>query len=182
MGRNRTIDRDMVLDVAEQIVFRDGATALTFDAVAKAAGITKGGLQYCFGSKDDLIAAIVDRGAKVFEAELARNTPPDADSLDRARGYIRASKSIDEPSQARFVSVILLLLQSPEQKQKIREFYAEWITQLDPGSEVERRTRTALIAAEGAFLLRSLALVEMDQAGWDDVFEDILKALPPKQE
>ncbi|WP_284209576.1 hypothetical protein [Methylorubrum aminovorans] len=42
MGRTRTIDRDNVLDHAEQIVCREGATALTFDAVARAAGITKG--------------------------------------------------------------------------------------------------------------------------------------------
>jgi hypothetical protein len=35
----------------------------------------------------------------------------------------------------------------------------------------------AIIAAEGAFFLRGLGLVELDQAGWDDVFDDILKTL-----
>ena len=42
MGRPRSIDRDKVLDIAERIVREEGATALTFDAVARAAGITKG--------------------------------------------------------------------------------------------------------------------------------------------
>ncbi|MCW2276460.1 TetR family transcriptional regulator [Rhodoblastus acidophilus] len=177
MGRTRTIDRDKVLDIAEQIVLRDGATALTFDAVAKAAGITKGGLQYCFGSKDDLIGAIVERGAKFFEAELARNTPPGADGLARAKGYILTSGQIDEATQAKYIGMLIALLQAPEQMQKIRDCYAEWITQADPCSEPERRIRTALIAAEGAFFLRSLGLVTMDQAGWDAVFADILKLL-----
>jgi AcrR family transcriptional regulator len=177
MGRTRTIDRDKVLDVAEQIVLRDGATALTFDAVAKAAGITKGGLQYCFGGKDDLIAAIVERGAKSFEAELARNTPPGADSLARAKGYILTSSQIDEATQAKYISMLLALLQTPEQMQKVRDCYGEFIAQVDPGSEPARRIRTALIAAEGAFFLRSLGLVTMDQADWDDVFADILKLL-----
>ena len=54
-GRPRSIDRDKVLDAAEGIVAAEGAAGLTFDAVARAAGITKGGVQYCFGTKDKLI-------------------------------------------------------------------------------------------------------------------------------
>jgi AcrR family transcriptional regulator len=177
MGRHRTIDRDMVLDVAEDIVLRVGATGLTFDAVAKAAGITKGGLQYCFGSKDDLISAMVERGAKIFEAELVRNTPPDADVRERARGYVLASGRFDDATQAKFVAILISLLQMPGQLEQARAWYTRWITKLDPGSEAERRARTALFAAEGAFFLRGLGLVDMDQNGWDDVIKDILKVL-----
>lgn len=43
MGRQRTIDRDKVLDAAEDIVIKQGAAALTIDAVAKSMGISKGG-------------------------------------------------------------------------------------------------------------------------------------------
>lgn len=42
MGKTRTIDRDHVLDMAEQIVGEQGAAALSIDALAKAAGISKG--------------------------------------------------------------------------------------------------------------------------------------------
>ncbi len=75
MGRPRTIDRDKVLEAAEAIVLREGATALTFEAVAKASGITKGGLQYCFGTKDDLVAALVERWMTAMDAELAESLP-----------------------------------------------------------------------------------------------------------
>lgn len=61
MGRQRSIDRDKVLDTAEEIVATQGAAGLTIDAVAKAMGISKGGVQYCFGSKDALIDAMFDR-------------------------------------------------------------------------------------------------------------------------
>src|SRR5690606_31627342 len=54
-GRPRTIDRDKVLDAAEAVVMRAGAAGLTIDAVAREAGITKGGVQYAFGSKENLI-------------------------------------------------------------------------------------------------------------------------------
>ncbi|WP_420604534.1 TetR/AcrR family transcriptional regulator [Methylobacterium sp.] len=175
MGRARTIDRDRVLDVAEQIVSRDGATALTFDAVAKASGITKGGVQYCFGTKDDLIAAMVERWLARFDAEVARSTPPDADNVARARGYVVASKRIDEATQTKMAGMLVTLLQSPGYLHRARTWYAEWIAMFDPGSASERRARTAFLAAEGAFYLRSLNLIELDQAGWDDVFDDILK-------
>lgn len=63
MGRQRSIDRDKVLDIAEEIVATQGAAGLTIDAVAKAMGISKGGVQYCFGSKDALIDASSIAGA-----------------------------------------------------------------------------------------------------------------------
>jgi AcrR family transcriptional regulator len=177
MGRPRSIDRDKVLDFAERIVREEGATALTFDAVAKAAGITKGGLQYCFGSKDDLIAAMADRWLKGFDAEIARNTPPGGDAMDQARGYVTASARVVEATQTKMAGMLVSLLQSPGHLEQARGWYAEWMKRLEPGSEAERRARTAFFAAEGAFFLRSLDLVEMDQAGWDGVFGDILKLL-----
>ncbi|MEL6059441.1 TetR/AcrR family transcriptional regulator [Methylobacterium sp. DCY52] len=177
MARPRTIDRDKVLDIAERIVREEGATALTFDAVAKAAGITKGGLQYCFGSKDDLTAAMVDRWMASFNAEVARSTAADASSLEHARGYVVASSRLDEATQTKMAGMLVTLLQSPEYLQRVRAWYAAWIGRFDPGSEAERRARTAFLAAEGAFFLRSLGLVEMDHAGWDGVFDDILKLL-----
>ncbi|MBK3405308.1 TetR/AcrR family transcriptional regulator [Methylorubrum populi] len=177
MGRPRSIDRDKILDIAERIVREEGATALTFDAVAKAAGITKGGLQYCFGSKDDLIAALADRWLKGFDAEIVRHTPPNGNGVDRARAYVTASARIDEVTQAKMAGMLVSLLQSPGHLEQARGWYAEWMKRLEPGSEGERRARTAFFAAEGAFFLRSLGLVEMDQAGWDVVFDDILKLL-----
>ena len=177
MGRPRSIDRDRVLDIAERIVREEGATALTFDAVCKAAGITKGGLQYCFGSKDDLLAAIAQRWMRGFDAEVARHTPPDATGLDQARAYVTASGRIDVATQTKMAGMLVSLLQSPEHMEKARGWYADWLQRVDPGSEAGRRVRTAFLAVEGAFFLRGLGLIDLDQAGWEDVFEDILKLL-----
>jgi AcrR family transcriptional regulator len=177
VGRPRSIDRDNVLDIAERIVREEGATALTFDALAKAAGVTKGGLQYCFGSKDDLIAAMVDRWLKGFDAEVARHVPPDGTSVDRARGYVTVSGGMDEATHTKMAGMLVSLLQSPGHLQQARAWYAEWLKGLEPGSEAEHRARTAFLAAEGAFFLRSLGLIEMDQRQWDGIFDDILKLL-----
>ncbi|KMO30746.1 TetR family transcriptional regulator [Methylobacterium tarhaniae] len=177
MGRPRTIDREKVLDAAEVIVRRDGATALTFEAVAKAAGITKGGLQYCFGSKDDLVAAMIERWMTAFDAELARALPPEAGTLEHTRGYVAALGRLDEATQTKMAGMLVTLLQSPEHLHRVRAWYAEWTGRFDPASEAGRRAQVAFFAAEGAFFLRSLGLVEMDGAAWHRLFADIL-ALP----
>lgn len=78
MGRQRTIDRDKVLDAAENIVLNQGAAALTIDAVAKSMGISKGGVQYCFGNKDALIDAMFERWGYTYEQIFNREIEKDS--------------------------------------------------------------------------------------------------------
>ncbi len=78
MGRRRTIDRDQLLDAAEAVIGREGAAGLTIDAVAKEMGITKGGVQYCFGTKDALIDAIFERDAMLDDVRAWLLTPTGA--------------------------------------------------------------------------------------------------------
>lgn len=81
VGRRKTIDRNSVVDAAEALVAERGSSALTISAVAEVAGITKGGVQSCFGTKEALIAAMLDRWMgdyeRCFEAALGdeRNPP-----------------------------------------------------------------------------------------------------------
>ncbi|EPX76384.1 TetR/AcrR family transcriptional regulator [Salipiger mucosus] len=49
--------RDKILDAANALFYADGVRAVSVDAVAERAGITKKTLYYHFRSKDDLIAA-----------------------------------------------------------------------------------------------------------------------------
>ncbi|HLP82753.1 MAG TPA: TetR/AcrR family transcriptional regulator [Phycisphaerales bacterium] len=57
----KTPARDAVLNAAEVVIDRDGVAAFTLDAVAKEAGVSKGGLLHHFPSKDALLLALVTR-------------------------------------------------------------------------------------------------------------------------
>ncbi|GCE90225.1 TetR/AcrR family transcriptional regulator [Komagataeibacter diospyri] len=172
MARPRTIDRENVLDCVEHLVHREGVAALTLEAVAREAGITKGGLQYCFGSKDDLITALIDRWLAAFDASVARHIGPDAGIIDRARAYVLTVSQIDDTTQIRMVGMLVTLLQSPKYLQKIRAWYAGWFNGCDPDCREARQARTAIFAAEGAFFLRSLGFMEMDPGWWKTAFAD----------
>jgi AcrR family transcriptional regulator len=64
MGRNRTIDRDAILDAAVRVVLREGASGLSIDAVAKEAGVSKSTVVYDHKTKSALLEALVDRQVK----------------------------------------------------------------------------------------------------------------------
>ena len=58
-----------ILDAAEEIVIEVGASHMTLDAVAKKAGISKGGLIYNFPSKKALLQAMIHRLIRRYEEQ-----------------------------------------------------------------------------------------------------------------
>ncbi len=71
------VSRDLLLNAALQVVTRDGFGAMTLDAVAKAAGASKGGLIHYFPSKDALVAGMLDYYGEHLERELDRRAADD---------------------------------------------------------------------------------------------------------
>jgi AcrR family transcriptional regulator len=72
--------RDRVLDAYETLLIEHGGAAVTLDAVAAAAGVSKGGLLYHFASKEALAAGLLDRLRERSAADAAaiRNSPEGA--------------------------------------------------------------------------------------------------------
>src|SRR5688500_7207168 len=86
--------RTELLDAAVAVIRRDGAAALTLDAVAAEAGVSKGGVLYHFASKRALIDGLLQRWLDDFEARLEEGGEPLA-------AYVRACDlSAAEPGRA----------------------------------------------------------------------------------
>jgi AcrR family transcriptional regulator len=81
-----------MIEAAYRVVGRDGAGALTLDAVSREAGVSKGGLLYHFPTKDALIAGLIDHYIASFEAALERHLEAEAEAPGRwLRAYVNAS-------------------------------------------------------------------------------------------
>ena len=180
-GRPRSIDRDKVLDAAEGIVAASGAAGLTFDAVARAAGITKGGVQYCFGTKDKLIEAMIDRWSDKFETDIAALTGPDPDRLDIIRGHLTVTRDENAADHSRSAVMMTALLERPERVAEGRDWYMQRLAGLDMNRPEDRRAALAFLAGEGAFLLRALGLIEFAEADWTRLYDDMLDMLGPER-
>jgi AcrR family transcriptional regulator len=90
--------RELVVDAAVELIESGGVATLTLEAVAAAAGVSKGGLLHYFRSKEALLTAVIQHHVDVHEAEWLRVAGEDGPA-DRAReaaliqGYLRRSFS-----------------------------------------------------------------------------------------
>lgn len=178
IGRPRTIDRNHLLDLAEKIVVEHGAPALTIDALAKAAGITKGGVQYCFGNKDGLVDAMLTRWGIDFDKQVTAMQNGRTDALSHIAAHIRVTRDSDPLGDSRLAAMLASLEPSSEQLDKTRQWYRKQLDGLDVSTQLGRNTRLAFIANEGAFLLRSFQLFDLNEEEWQQIFHDIEKLLP----
>ncbi|PYI67317.1 TetR family transcriptional regulator [Arthrobacter livingstonensis] len=80
--------RERVLQAYEDLLINDGPRAATLDAVAAAAGVSKGGLLYHFKSKEALTAGLVDKMREMAELDFALMAK-DPDGC--AKYYVRTS-------------------------------------------------------------------------------------------
>ena len=133
--------RDRLLDAAGTVVMRDGAQALTLDAVAEEAEVSKGGLLYHFKSKNDLVSAMVDRWLAAFGREME-----EADTAF-TRGYIKASTP-DEHE----LGMLAALVADPSLLVAVRHQYGIWQDRVERESRDPVDATVARLAADGLWL------------------------------
>lgn len=97
--RNADQTRRRLLDAAATAVAREGS-GVGIDAIAREAGVSKGGLQHHFATKDALFAALArDAYAQFATAAEAAIEPADLAPGRVLRGFIRASfADLDAPA------------------------------------------------------------------------------------
>lgn len=99
------VARDAVLDAFEALLIDVGERAATLDAVAKRAGVSKGGLLYHFPNKEALIAATLERLDRLAGEDLALMA---AATEGPAAYFIRSSVWSDSPMDRSFVAATRL--------------------------------------------------------------------------
>jgi len=88
--------RNVILDAAETVVATMGVANLTFEEVAREAGVSKGGVLYHFPSKEALTEAMIERFIDRFDTAVAKAAESDSEFVGRnIRAYVRAT--VGEP-------------------------------------------------------------------------------------
>jgi AcrR family transcriptional regulator len=80
--RRRQLTRDTLLDAAEEIFVKRGVPGASIEQIAAEAGFSRGAIYAHFGSKDDLLLAVMDRfitrQLEQFQHLVRRDDPMDA--------------------------------------------------------------------------------------------------------
>ncbi|MEB2847002.1 TetR family transcriptional regulator [Rhizobiales bacterium RZME27] len=177
MVRPRSIDREKLLDFAEHIVARDGAAALSFGALADAASLSKASVQTAFGSREALIEALLSRSMKREAEHYQTFLGTDVRPISRLKAHLRATQTENE-SAGRTVSALLAILASTGNASTVmKDWYRVRLNDLEADDLSSRKQRVAYLAAEGAFLLRNLVGMEIDDDKWASIFRDIESAV-----
>jgi AcrR family transcriptional regulator len=130
-------------------VRREGAQALTLDAVAAEAGVSKGGLLYHFKSKRDLLDGMVARWVDRWQAQI------DAETVEGnfAAGYVRAVLAGSDPGEREGQFALLAaLVAEPAVLEIVRVRYREWQARLERESADPVAATVARLAADGLWL------------------------------
>jgi AcrR family transcriptional regulator len=84
--------RERVLEVAEDLFYREGVRAVGIDTIVARSGVAKMSLYRNFTSKDDLIVAYLEERNRRFFAWWDRSVgPEDADPRARLRRLVKAT-------------------------------------------------------------------------------------------
>src|ERR1044072_3095263 len=91
--RDAARNRVLLLDAAKELVEHCGASAVTMDAVATAAGVGKGTVFRRLEVREGLMAAILDHSESEWQAQVMSGEPPlgpGADPWERLLAFGRA--------------------------------------------------------------------------------------------
>lgn len=144
--------RQSILRAANHLIMTSGVAALTLEAVAQAAGISKGGLLYHFASKERLIEGLIEHLLAEFTADIEREASSDARAASPGswlRAYVRTSFAPQH--QALDVSAALLaaIASNPALLEPMRERYIEWQAKIEHDGTDPAIATMIRLAADG---------------------------------
>lgn len=170
MGRKPFINKTHLLEAAEKIIQTRGAAALSFDAIAKAAGVSKGGVQGAFGSKEALLIALYDYLDEGYDERFQQAQKVGVSTVDT---YIDTVLSAEDSVRQRVAALSVAMTQEPESRDCLRKWYAGSFPALTAESHEGRQEILRLCALEGAMMLQAMKLLPLDENAWNDVLIDL---------
>lgn len=143
--------RQALLDYAAKIIADEGLGSLTLDKVVKGTGISKGGLQHHFPSKNELINAIFIDLQQQFIDEVNAGMALDSNPVGRAtRAWLNAcGRMMPDEEKAINRALIAAMLADPALRSSWARFINHALPQDDAEPEFAQQLLLCRLAADG---------------------------------
>lgn len=145
----QTAARERVLDAFAELLIEHGERAATLDAVASSAGVSKGGLLYHFGSKDALIAGLLDRLDELDRADMERMRSAPEGVVEY---FIRTSVDCGSTFDRTLIAAACLAQgQHPQANEALAGIRAGWLRIVEEAVGDKDTARAIVLMADGLY-------------------------------
>jgi AcrR family transcriptional regulator len=174
--------RERILDAAVELISERGYSATSVDSLCRRAGIVKTALYWHFGSKEGLLAAVIDRVASAWIDEIQKSVFQVGEPLERLTRALQGMREIVEkrPELLRLLLSVLLERSGDDDEtraalQRIfvraRRAVVEGIEATAPGvRDPDLIAHTIMSMMQGSLLLR---MVDPEGADLDRLFGEL---------
>ncbi|GAA3870752.1 TetR/AcrR family transcriptional regulator [Leifsonia kafniensis] len=176
--------RDRLLDSFEELLIEHGERAATLDGVAAAAGVSKGGLLYHFGSKAALIDGLLARLSELVAIDIADIRSAPAGPVDF---LIRTSASTGTPLDRTFVAVTRLAQGShQEANEMLAGIRRQWVTVIEDAVGDRDVAQMIALISDGLYYESTVSeagestVYDVTPAGLDRLLSVIARVTPPR--
>ncbi|MDQ3627707.1 MAG: TetR/AcrR family transcriptional regulator [Actinomycetota bacterium] len=180
--------REKVLDAFESILVEHGERTATLDAVADAAGVSKGGLLYHFGSKQALVEGLCERLTARIDTDVEKmRAAPEGP----AAFYVRTSLYTGSPLDRTIIAASRLAQGSYQSAVEVlRRMRQRWFEVIVESVEDAAVARAVMLLGDGLYYNAALngdwepdvsGVAPTDHARADvdellDVLEDLIRS------
>jgi AcrR family transcriptional regulator len=106
--------RELILDAAERLMSTQGYAATAISHLRKECGLPASSIYWHFGSKEGVLAAVMERGAERFFAQIPRRQPGAADGPNVETQRAAAAKLLAQHPEFLRLTYILSLERSDD--------------------------------------------------------------------
>lgn len=176
--RSRSATRESLLQAAGDVVLRLGADALTLDAVAKEAGVSKGGLLYHFPNKDALlmgmVAHLIAQFEQLLESQLVRESNLDVPGA-WLRAFIRAEDAFDCQNAALQSGLLAAVSKNSALLEPLHAASARWHQKARKCGVDPLKAEIILLAADGLSWNQLLGLTCISEEERSQVIAELIR-------
>lgn len=177
-AKSRSLTRETLLGAATQVILEKGVEALTLDAVARQAGVSKGGLLYHFPNKNALVVGLGEQLIQEFEAalqaEFDRDDAPGTPG-QWVRAYIRSTLRMSGQTLALVARLTSLIVEMPPELLKAAEAHERRCRQrLDADGLDPTQAVIIQLAIDGLWFSEMFQLSALNETRRTQVVERLL--------
>ncbi|GGC77685.1 TetR family transcriptional regulator [Thalassobacillus devorans] len=172
----RESKRQKLLEAAALIVTEQGSDALTLDAVAKRAEVSKGGLLYHFSTKEALVKGLVQYMNDIYRENVEELVEKDDGETGKwARSFINVMH--DKSKENRTISAGMLAAQgiNPKLLKPLQDTYADWQNHIEHDGIDQVDATIMRLAVDGLWLSEIFGLGPLPPKLRERVLERLLE-------